>query len=167
MIFGVFAKKNNSFRLPENTDTPVIMIGPGTGIAPFRAFLEARAATNAKGKNWLFFGDQHEKSDFLYRDEILAWQSSGLLTRLDLAWSRDQAEKVYVQHKILAAAAELWSWLENGAHLYICGDASRMAKDVHNALLQVAQTAGSLTPESAAKYFETLQTAKRYLRDVY
>jgi len=158
---------NNSFRLPENTDTPVIMIGPGTGIAPFRAFLEARAATNAKGKNWLFFGDQHEKSDFLYRDEILAWQSSGLLTRLDLAWSRDQAEKVYVQHKILAAAAELWSWLENGAHLYICGDASRMAKDVHNALLQVAQTAGSLTPESAAKYFETLQTAKRYLRDVY
>jgi len=157
---------NNSFRLPENGDVPVIMIGPGTGIAPFRAFLEARASTNAKGKNWLFFGDQHEKSDFLYRGEILAWQSSGLLTRLDLAWSRDQTEKVYVQHKILAAATELWSWLENGAHLYICGDASRMAKDVHSALLQVAQTAGGLTPESAAKYLETLQTAKRYLRDV-
>ncbi|MBK9992308.1 MAG: flavodoxin domain-containing protein [Verrucomicrobia bacterium] len=162
---GVHA--NNAFRLPENTDIPVIMIGPGTGIAPFRAFLEARAATNAKGKNWLFFGDQHEKSDFLYRDEILAWQSSGLLTRLDLAWSRDQSEKVYVQHKLLAAAAELWSWLESGAHLYICGDASRMAKDVHNALLQIAQTSGGLSPEAASKYFETLQTAKRYLRDVY
>ena len=162
---GVHA--NNSFRLPENTDTPVIMIGPGTGIAPFRAFLEARAETNAKGKNWLFFGDQHEKSDFLYRDEILAFQSSGLLTRLDLAWSRDQKEKVYVQHKILAAATELWAWLEAGAHIYICGDASRMAKDVHNALLQVIQTAGSRSPEDAAKYLETLQTAKRYLRDVY
>jgi sulfite reductase (NADPH) flavoprotein alpha-component len=162
---GVHA--NNSFRLPENTDTPVIMIGPGTGIAPFRAFLEARAATNAKGKNWLFFGDQHEKSDFLYRDEILAWQSSGLLTRLDLAWSRDQAEKVYVQHKILDASAELWTWLEAGAHLYICGDASRMAKDVHNALLQVIQTVGARSPEEASKYLETLQTAKRYLRDVY
>jgi len=158
---------NNSFRLPENGDIPVIMIGPGTGIAPFRAFLEARAVTNANGPNWLFFGDQHEKSDFLYRDEILAWQSSGLLTRLDLAWSRDQTEKVYVQHKLLAAATELWSWLGNGAHLYICGDASRMAKDVHHALLQVAQTAGGLSPEAAAKYFETLQTAKRYLRDVY
>ncbi len=162
---GVHA--NNSFRLPENTDTPVIMIGPGTGIAPFRAFLEARAATNAKGKNWLFFGDQHENSDFLYRDEILAWQSSGLLTRLDLAWSRDQKEKVYVQHKLLAAAAELWAWLEAGAHLYICGDASRMAKDVHAALLQVIQTAGARSPEDAAKYLETLQTSKRYLRDVY
>ncbi len=158
---------NNSFRLPENLDLPVIMIGPGTGIAPFRAFLEARAATNAKGKNWLFFGDQHEKSDFLYRDEILAWQSSGLLTRLDLAWSRDQKEKIYVQHKLLAAATELWAWLEAGAHLYICGDASRMAKDVHNALLQVIQTAGARSPEDAAKYLETLQTAKRYLRDVY
>lgn len=158
---------NSSFRLPENHDTPVIMIGPGTGIAPFRAFLEARAAAHAKGHNWLFFGDQHEKSDFLYRDEILAWQSSGLLTHLDLAWSRDQPEKIYVQHKILAAAHELWRWLENGAHLYICGDASRMAKDVHNALLQVAQTAGSLSPEAAAKYIETLQTAKCYLRDVY
>ena len=158
---------NNSFRLPEKGEVPVIMIGPGTGIAPFRAFLEARAVTNANGPNWLFFGDQHEKSDFLYRDEILAWQSSGLLTRLDLAWSRDQTEKVYVQHKLLAAATELWSWLGNGAHLYICGDASRMAKDVHHALLQVAQTAGGLSPEAAAKYFETLQTAKRYLRDVY
>jgi len=162
---GVHA--NNSFRLPENTDAPVIMIGPGTGIAPFRAFLEARAATNAKGKNWLFFGDQHEKSDFLYRDEILAWQSSGLLSRLDLAWSRDQKEKVYVQHKLLAAATELWAWLEAGAHLYICGDASRMAKDVHNALLQVIQTAGARSPEDAAKYLEILQTSKRYLRDVY
>ena len=143
------------------------MIGPGTGIAPFRAFLEARAATNAKGNNWLFFGDQHEKSDFLYRDEILAWQSSGLLTHLDLAWSRDQKEKVYVQHKLLAAATELWSWLEAGAHVYICGDASRMAKDVHAALLQIIQTAGARSPEDAAKYLETLQTSKRYLRDVY
>lgn len=158
---------NNSFRLPENTDVPVIMIGPGTGIAPFRAFLEARAATNAKGKNWLFFGDQHEKSDFLYREQILAWQASGLLTRLDLAWSRDQKEKVYVQHKILAASAELWAWLEAGAHIYICGDASRMAKDVHNSLLEVIQTDGARSPEDAAKYLETLQTSKRYLRDVY
>ena len=165
VVIGV--QPNNSFRLPENGEAPIILIGPGTGIAPFRAFLEARAAAGSKGKNWLFFGDQHEKSDFLYRDEILAWQDSGLLTRLDLAWSRDQVDKVYVQHKILAAANELWRWLEGGAHLYICGDAARMAKDVHHALLQVAQNAGGLTPEASAKYFETLQIAKRYLRDVY
>ncbi|MFT3867036.1 MAG: flavodoxin domain-containing protein [Nibricoccus sp.] len=164
---AVSVHPNTSFRPPENGDLPVIMIGPGTGIAPFRAFLEARAATNAKGKNWLFFGDQHEKSDFLYREQILAWKASGHLTNLDLAWSRDQKDKVYVQHKILAAATELWSWLEAGAHIYICGDASRMAKDVHAALLEVIQTAGKKSPAEAAKYLETLQTAKRYARDVY
>lgn len=164
---AVSVHPNTSFRPPENGDLPVIMIGPGTGIAPFRAFLEARAASGAKGKNWLFFGDQHEKSDFLYREQILAWKASGHLTNLDLAWSRDQKEKVYVQHKILAAATELWSWLEAGAHLYICGDASRMAKDVHAALLEVIQTAGKKTPAEAAKYLETLQTSKRYARDVY
>jgi sulfite reductase (NADPH) flavoprotein alpha-component len=164
---GVFVHSNKAFRPPASADTPMIMVGPGTGIAPFRAFLTERAATGAKGKNWLFFGDQRATTDFLYRDELTALQSSGLLTRLDLAFSRDQPEKIYVQQRMTEAAAELWSWLEAGAHFYVCGDASRMAKDVDLALHQVIETAGKKSPVEAAAYVASLKTTKRYQRDVY
>jgi sulfite reductase (NADPH) flavoprotein alpha-component len=164
---GVFVHSNKAFRPPSSGDTPMIMIGPGTGIAPFRAFLHERRATGAKGKNWLFFGDQKSATDFLYRDEILAMKTDGLLTRLDLAWSRDQSEKIYVQHRMLEHAAELYAWLEAGAHVYVCGDASRMAKDVDAALHTVLERAGGKTPEQAATYIQSLKTAKRYARDVY
>ena len=164
---GVFVHSNKAFRPPTSGDTPMIMVGPGTGIAPFRAFLTERAATGAKGKNWLFFGDQRASTDFLYRDELTALQSSGVLTRLDLAFSRDQPEKIYVQQRMTEAAAELWSWLEAGAHFYACGDASRMAKDVDAALHQVIETAGKKSPAEAAAYVQSLKTAKRYQRDVY
>jgi sulfite reductase (NADPH) flavoprotein alpha-component len=145
----------------------MIMVGPGTGIAPFRAFLEERRATGAPGKNWLFFGDQKAASDFLYREELLAMKESGLLARLDLAFSRDQAEKVYVQHRMLENAAELYAWLEAGAHVYVCGDASRMAKDVDAALHQVVEKGGGKSPDAAAAYVQSLKTARRYARDVY
>lgn len=164
---GVFVHSNNAFRAPLSGDTPMIMVGPGTGIAPFRAFLTERAATGAKGKNWLFFGDQRAATDFLYRDELAALQSSGVLTRLDLAFSRDQPEKIYVQQRMIETAAELWSWFEAGAHFYVCGDASRMAKDVDAALQQVIETAGKKSPAEAAAYVQSLKTAKRYQRDVY
>ena len=164
---GVFVHSNNSFRPPANGDTPVIMVGPGTGIAPFRAFLHERKATGARGKNWLLFGDQRAATDFLYRDELLALQTSGHLTRLDLAFSRDQPEKIYVQQRMVEAAAELYAWLEAGAHFYVCGDASRMAKDVDAALHTVIERAGGKTPEQAAAYVQSLKTAKRYARDVY
>ncbi|MEN9840841.1 MAG: hypothetical protein RL376_641 [Verrucomicrobiota bacterium] len=164
---GVFVHANKAFRPPADPASPMIMVGPGTGIAPFRAFLEERAATQAPGKNWLFFGDQKAATDFLYREELEALQSSGVLTRLDLAFSRDQLEKIYVQHRMLAAAAELFAWLEQGAYFYVCGDASRMAKDVDAALHQVIETAGARTPAEAAAYVQALRTAKRYQRDVY
>jgi sulfite reductase (NADPH) flavoprotein alpha-component len=164
---GVFVHANQAFRPPASGDTPMIMVGPGTGIAPFRAFLTERAATGAKGKNWLFFGDQRAATDFLYRDELTALQQSGCLTRLDLAFSRDQPEKIYVQQRMLEAAAELWSWLEAGAHFYVCGDASRMAKDVDAALHTVIERAGQKSPAEAAAYVAALKTAKRYQRDVY
>ncbi len=164
---GVFVHSNKSFRPPASADTPMIMVGPGTGIAPFRAFLAERAATGAKGKNWLFFGDQRAATDFLYRDELTALQAAGLLTRLDLAFSRDQAEKIYVQQRMTEAAAELYAWLEQGAHFYVCGDASRMAKDVDVALHQAIETAGKKSPAEAAAYVRSLKTAKRYQRDVY
>jgi sulfite reductase (NADPH) flavoprotein alpha-component len=164
---GIFVHSSPSFRPPANGDTPMIMVGPGTGIAPFRAFLEERRATNATGKNWLFFGDQKAASDFLYREELLGMQESGLLTRLDLAFSRDQPEKIYVQHRMLENAAELYAWLEAGAHFYVCGDAARMAKDVDAALHQVIAQAGGKSPEAAAAYVQSLKTAKRYARDVY
>ncbi|MCX6938883.1 MAG: sulfite reductase subunit alpha [Verrucomicrobia bacterium] len=163
----VFIHANKAFRPPADPAAPMIMVGPGTGIAPFRAFLEERAATQAPGKNWLFFGDQKAATDFLYREELEALQRSGVLTRLDLAFSRDQAEKIYVQHRMLAAAAELFAWLEQGAYFYVCGDASRMAKDVDAALHQVIETAGSRTPAEAAAYVQALRTAKHYQRDVY
>jgi sulfite reductase (NADPH) flavoprotein alpha-component len=164
---GVFVHSNKAFRPPAQGDTPMIMVGPGTGIAPFRAFLEERGASGAKGKNWLFFGDQRAETDFLYREELAAMQQSGLLTRLDLAFSRDQKEKIYVQNRMLEAAAELYAWLEAGACFYVCGDASRMAKDVDAALHTVIQTAGGKSAEEAAAYVQALKAAKRYQRDVY
>lgn len=164
---GVFVHSNKAFRPPAAGDTPIIMVGPGTGIAPFRAFLAERRANGGRGKNWLFFGDQRSTTDFLYRDELLALQGEGLLTRLDLAWSRDQQEKVYVQQRMLENAAELYAWLEAGAHFYVCGDASRMAKDVDAALHQIVAKAGGKTADEAAAYVQALKAAKRYARDVY
>lgn len=163
----VFVQTSHGFRLPENGDVPVIMCGPGTGIAPFRAFLEERLATGAKGGNWLFFGDQKRSTDFLYQEQLEGWVNDGHLARLDLAFSRDQAEKIYVQNRMLEHAAELWSWLDSGAHFYVCGDASRMAKDVDAALHQVAETAGGLSKEAAAEFIQKLKSEKRYQRDVY
>lgn len=162
-----FVQVSHGFRLPASGDVPVIMCGPGTGIAPFRAFLEERLATGAKGRNWLFFGDQKRDTDFLYREQLEGWVADGHLTRLDLAFSRDQAEKIYVQNRMLENAAELFSWLEGGAHFYVCGDASRMAKDVDTALHQIAETAGGMSKEAAAAYIQKLKTEKRYQRDVY
>ncbi len=164
---GVFVHSNTAFRPPAHGDTPTIMVGPGTGIAPFRAFLHERKATGAKGKNWLLFGDQRAATDFLYRDELAALMHDGVLTRLDTAFSRDQAEKLYVQQRMLENAAELYAWLESAAHFYVCGDASRMAKDVDAALHQVVERAGGKTPEQAAAYVQSLKAAKRYARDVY
>ena len=164
---GVYLHHNAAFRLPQDGSIPVIMVGPGTGIAPFRAFLEERKATEANGKNWLFFGNPHEKTDFLYRDELEAFQKDGTLTRMDLAWSRDQKEKIYVQNLMLNEGAELWKWLQDGAAFYVCGDASRMAKDVDAALLSIAQEHGKLSQQEASAYISQLKKDKRYLRDVY
>lgn len=164
---GVFVHANKSFRLPANGETPVIMVGPGTGIAPFRGFLHERRATGARGTNWLLFGDQRGATDFLYREELAELMRERVLTRLDTAFSRDQPEKVYVQHRMLENAGELYAWLEAGAYFYVCGDASRMAKDVDVALHRVVESAGGKTPEQAAEYVQQLRTAKRYQRDVY
>jgi len=163
----VFIQTSHGFRLPADPATPIIMVGPGTGIAPFRAFLEERRASGATGKNWLFFGDQQRAGDFLYEEELSAMQRDGFLTRLDLAFSRDQAEKIYVQNRMLENGAELWNWLEAGAHFYVCGDAKRMARDVDAALHQVIQSAGAKSPEAAAAYVQNLKSTKRYQRDVY
>ena len=164
---STFVQTSHGFRLPASGDTPVIMVGPGTGIAPFRAFLEERQATAARGRNWLFFGDQRRTTDFLYRDELQTMFKDGVLTKLDLAFSRDQTEKIYVQHRMLEHAQEFWSWLEDGAHFYVCGDAKRMAKDVDAALHEVIQKAGGKSVEQAAQYVAALKSAKRYQRDVY
>ena len=158
---------NKNFKLPEESDKPIIMVGPGTGIAPFRAFIEERKAIGATGKNWLFFGDRSYKTDYLYGNEWESYQKDGLLNRLDLAWSRDQDKKVYVQHKMLEKGAELWNWLDNGALFYVCGDASRMAKDVDHALRTIAQEQGSMSEEDSATWVKSLQKEKRYLKDVY
>jgi sulfite reductase (NADPH) flavoprotein alpha-component len=158
---------NKNFKLPEDSSTPIIMVGPGTGIAPFRAFVEERQATGATGKNWLFFGDRSEKTDYLYRQEWADYQKSGILHELDLAWSRDQAEKVYVQHKMLEKKKELWSWLSDGAVFYVCGDASRMAKDVDQALRTIAQEEAAMNEEEAGVWVKGLQKERRYLKDVY
>jgi sulfite reductase (NADPH) flavoprotein alpha-component len=143
------------------------MVGPGTGVAPFRGFLEDRAATGAKGKNWLFFGDQRSATDFMYRDELELMKRSGTLTRLDTAFSRDQAQKIYVQDRIRENAREVFDWLENGAHFYVCGDASRMAKDVDVALHEIIQSVAGFSPDKAREYVVKLKTEKRYQRDVY
>ncbi len=164
---GIFFHAAKHFRLPTDRTKPVIMVGPGTGIAPFRAFLEEREATGSPGKNWLFFGDQKRASDFLYHDQIIGWVQKGLLTRLDTAFSRDQEEKIYVQTRMLQAASELWQWLEEGAHFYVCGDAKRMAKDVDAALHEVILTAGGKTTEEAVAYIADMKKNKRYQRDVY
>ena len=163
----VYMHSNKAFRLTENNDAPSIMIGPGTGIAPFRAFLEEREVRGAKGKNWLLFGDQHQASDFLYEEQITTWMKSGLLTRFDTAFSRDQAEKIYVQNRIVEHAEEFYAWLEEGGFIYICGDASRMAKDVDAAIHKAVEIAGGKSAEEAKAYVEALKKAKRYLRDVY
>ncbi|NMP31702.1 assimilatory sulfite reductase (NADPH) flavoprotein subunit [Thalassotalea sp. M1531] len=163
----VFVEHNDNFRLPENPDTPVIMIGPGTGVAPFRAFMQQREALDATGDNWMFFGDQTFTQDFLYQVEWQNYLKSGLLTKMDVAFSRDQAEKVYVQHRLQENAAEVFAWLERGAHLYICGDMSRMAKDVETALLEIIAEQGGKSLEQSEQYLKDLRNAKRYQKDVY
>ncbi|MCG6406996.1 assimilatory sulfite reductase (NADPH) flavoprotein subunit [Vibrio fluvialis] len=163
----VFIEHNNNFKLPQDDATPVIMIGPGTGIAPFRSFIQERDNRGAEGKSWLFFGDRTFTQDFLYQVEWQKYLKSGALTRLDVAFSRDQHEKVYVQHRVLEQAEQVWQWLQDGAYVYICGDATRMAKDVHEALIVVGQQQGGLSREKAEEYFNELRKAKRYQRDVY
>ena len=158
---------NKNFKLPQDPDAPIIMVGPGTGIAPFRAFIEERRSTGAGGKNWLFFGDRSSTTDYLYGEEWEQYRQDGLLTGLDLAWSRDQAEKEYVQHKMLAKGKELFTWLQDGAYFYVCGDASRMAKDVDLALRQIASAEGGMSDEEAGAWVKSLQKEKRYLKDVY
>lgn len=164
---GIFVSQNKSFRLPADNEAPVIMVGPGTGIAPFRAFLQERRARGARGRNWLFFGDQHRESDFIYEDELSEMSRDGLLTRLDLAFSRDQQEKIYVQTRMRENGKALFAWLEEGAAFYVCGDASRMAHDVDKALVEIIATQGGLTADKAADYVAGLKREKRYLRDVY
>jgi sulfite reductase (NADPH) flavoprotein alpha-component len=164
---SVYVEASDHFRLPPNLDTPIIMIGPGTGIAPFRAFVQERAATEATGDNWLFFGNPHFTEDFLYQTEWQTWMDEGILNKIDLAFSRDQTEKIYVQHRILEQAKELWNWIHRGAHIYICGDESRMAKDVHQALLTVIQEQGKQTPEQATETLDQLRRDGRYQKDVY
>ncbi len=163
----VFVQPNKNFRLPADGSTPVIMVGPGTGVAPFRAFVEHRAALGSPGKNWLFFGDQHYTYDFLYQLEWQDYLKEGALTRLDVAFSRDQPEKVYVQDRMIQQAKELYQWLEEGAHFYVCGDANRMAHDVHEALISVVENQAGISREAAEVYVEDLKKAKRYQRDVY
>jgi len=163
----VFIEHNDNFRLPANPDAPVIMIGPGTGIAPFRAFMQQRENDGAGGKNWLFFGNPHFTEDFLYQVEWQRYVKDGLLTHISLAWSRDQAEKVYVQDKLRENAAEVWRWLQEGAHVYVCGDANRMAKDVEQALLEIISQQGSMDLETADEFLSELRMDRRYQRDVY
>jgi|TARA_B110000037_G_scaffold212998_2_gene266597 sulfite reductase (NADPH) flavoprotein alpha-component len=163
----IFLHRNKNFKLPQNPETPVIMVGPGTGIAPFRAFVEERAETGAKGKSWLFFGEWTFQDDFLYQTEWQKYLKSGSLTKLDVAFSRDRAEKVYVQHRMAEHGKELYDWLEQGAYFYVCGDASRMAKDVHQTLIDVVAEHGGKSVEEAEAYVKALKKDKRYQRDVY
>lgn len=163
----IFIEHNDNFRLPANPQTPVIMIGPGTGIAPFRAFMQQRAAEGAEGKNWLFFGNPHFTEDFLYQVEWQSYVKEGVLSRIDLAWSRDQQQKVYVQDKLREQGAELWRWINDGAHIYVCGDANRMAKDVEQTLLEVIAEYGAMDAEAADEFLSELRVERRYQRDVY
>lgn len=165
----VYVQEAKTFRLPPDTSADIIMCGPGTGIAPFRAFLQHRVALGGTGRNWLFFGEQHQATDFLYEEELRKHQRDGTLHRLDLAFSRDQAHKIYVQHRMMEQSREFWSWLQGGAYFYVCGDARRMAKDVHETLIQIAEREGTLSREKAEEYvnIRLMKTEKRYLRDVY
>lgn len=164
----VFIQKNKHFHLPDSPETDIIMVGPGTGIAPFRSFIEERVATGATGRSWLFFGDQHAASDFLYEDELTAYQEAGSLTKVDAAFSRDTEQKVYVQHKMLENSKELYEWLKNGAYFYVCGDKQYMAKDVHETLITIVEKEGKMSREDAEAYVTAMQKEdKRYLRDVY
>jgi sulfite reductase (NADPH) flavoprotein alpha-component len=165
----VFMSPTKSFILPSDTSKDIIMVGPGTGIAPFRAFLEQREFDGGEGRNWLFFGDQSEKTEFYYKEQIETWLDNGTLYKFTSAWSRDQPEKIYVQNRMAENGEQLWQWIDNGAYFYICGDKNRMAKDVHNTLIQIAQEHGGLSEIDAPEFIEkTLMRAeKRYLRDVY
>ena len=163
----IYVQKAQHFALPADPTTPIIMVGPGTGIAPFRAFLQERQANRASGRNWLFFGHQHSNYDFFYEDELIAMRSAGLLTRLTLAWSRDGDEKIYVQHRMREVGRDLWAWLVEGAHFYICGDATRMAKDVERTLVDVIAEHGARTPTEAANFLAELKKLGRYQTDVY
>ena len=163
----MFVHVAKGFRLPEDPSTPTIMIGPGTGLAPFRAYLEERSAVGASGKNWLFFGEQRYKCDFFYQEQLEEMQKHGVLTRFDTAFSRDQPHKIYVQHRMLEHSRDIFEWLEAGAHFFVCGDAARMAKDVDVALHQIVGQEGGKTPEQATEYVENLRKEKRYKRDVY
>ncbi|RKD22849.1 hypothetical protein BEP19_11445 [Ammoniphilus oxalaticus] len=163
----VFVQPNKMFYLPESKDTDIIMVGPGTGIAPFRSFIEERAVTKAEGKSWLFFGDQHVASDFLYKEELEKYQEDGVLTKLDTAFSRDTDQKVYVQHKMLENGKEIFEWLDNGAYFYVCGDRLYMAKDVNDALITIIEQEGKMSREDAEAYLENLSKEGRYQRDVY
>lgn len=164
---GIFMSPNKSFRVPEDDSAPMIMVGPGTGIAPFRAFLEERRERGANGSNWLFFGDQHRDTDFIYEHEIKGFSDDGVLTRLDLAFSRDQSEKIYVQHRMVENGKALFDQLENGGCFYVCGDATRMARDVDTALHQIVSQHGGMSEDAATDYLNRLKREKRYLRDVY
>jgi sulfite reductase (NADPH) flavoprotein alpha-component len=163
----IFLHDNENFRLPEDTSAPVIMVGPGTGVAPFRAFLEERQATGQTGDNWLFFGDQREKTDYLYREQFQSMHKDGVLTRLDTAFSRDQAQKVYVQDRMREHSVELFEWVERGAYFYVCGDATRMAKDVEVTLLDAIAVGSHGTLDDAAEYLAVMKKQKRYQRDIY
>ncbi len=163
----LYTHHNKNFGLPEDPDVPIIMVGPGTGIAPFRAFVEERLTLGAKGRNWLFFGDQHFNSDFLYQLEWMDYLKQGILTRLDVAFSRDTDHKVYVQHRMMEASREIYAWLQEGACFYVCGDANRMAKDVHQALIDIYAKEGNMAPEGADVAVKELQEERRYLKDVY
>jgi sulfite reductase (NADPH) flavoprotein alpha-component len=163
----VYRERNENFRLPANGATPIIMVGAGTGIAPFRAFLQERESAGSRGRSWLFFGDRRFQTDFLYQIEWQRFLKDGALSRMDVAFSRDQENKIYVQHRMLEQGKELYSWLEDGAALYVCGDANRMAPDVHEALLAIVAREGGMSREHAAEYVQRLQQEKRYQRDVY
>jgi sulfite reductase (NADPH) flavoprotein alpha-component len=163
----VYPSPNPNFKLPDSPDARVIMIGPGTGVAPFRAFVEEREILGCRGRNWLFFGDQHFATDFPYQVEWQRWHKSGVLSHLDVAFSRDQAEKVYVQHRMVERGRDVYAWLQDGAHVYVCGDAGKMAADVHDALISIVSEEGGKSREAALEYVENLQASKRYQRDVY
>lgn len=164
---SVFIQQNENFKLPKNPETPIIMVGPGTGVAPFRSFIQEREENGAEGKSWLFFGDQHFVTDFLYQTEMQKWLKNGALTKLDVAFSRDTEEKVYVQHRMLEQSKELYTWLEEGAVVYICGDEKHMAHDVHNTFIEIIAKEGGLSREKAEEYLAEMQQQKRYQRDVY